>query len=256
MPEPVSAGPVSVGAWSHVDSAYAVEIMGRAGFDWCCLDTQHGLHRAEDLLTGLHALAAAGCPGYVRVGALREEQIARALDAGALGVIVPQVSSAVQAREAVASSRYPPSGRRSWGPVRAKLRPARPEPVDLDRGAECFVMIENRAGLEELDAIAAVPGLTGIFVGPADLALSLEGDPYRANAASVVEIAERIAAACTGAGIVPAVYAGGAGQVGRWRDAGFTMLAVDSDSTLLQFAARAAVEGARDQLAGATVTGR
>lgn len=256
MPDTAITGHVTVGGWSHIDSAYAVEILGRAGFDWCCLDTQHGLHRGDDLLAGLHALADAGCPGYVRVGAGRDEEVARALDTGARGVIVPQVRSAAEARAAVASCRYPPSGRRSWGPVRAKLQPGRPEPAELDRSTECFVMIEDRAGLEELDAIAAVRGLTGIFVGPADLALALDGDPYRANADSTVEVAARIAAACAREGVVPAVFAGPPDQVGRWRDAGFTMLAVDADSTLLHTAARAAAAVARKQLGSGAVTGR
>lgn len=236
----------SIGGWCHVDSSYSVEIMARAGFDWCCLDMQHGLHTLGGLVAGVQALTAAGCAGYVRVGANRHEDIARSLDAGARGVIVPQVSSAEQARAAVAACRYPPSGQRSWGPVRAKLGPSRPEPSDLDRAADCFVMIEDRAGLDALDAIAAVPGLSGVFVGPADLALSLDGDPYRANADATLEVAGRIAAVCERAGIVPAVFAGS--SVGRWRRAGFSMLAVDSDSTLLLSAARAAATAAREAM--------
>lgn len=239
----------SIGGWCHVDSTYTVEIMARAGFDWCCLDMQHGLHTVGGLVAGMQALASAGCAGYVRVGANRHEDIARALDAGARGVIVPQVSSAEQARAAVAACRYPPAGRRSWGPVRAKLGPVRPEPGDLDRQADCFVMIEDRAGLDALDAIAAVPGLTGIFVGPADLALSLDGDPYRANAEATLDVASRIAAVCERVGIVPAVFAGSG--VDKWRGAGFSMLAVDSDSTLLHSAARSAATVARAALSGA-----
>ncbi|GAA4691395.1 aldolase/citrate lyase family protein [Pseudonocardia yuanmonensis] len=236
----------SIGGWCHVDSTYTVEIMARAGFDWCCLDMQHGLHTVGGLLAGMQALAAAGCAGYVRVGANRHEDIARALDAGARGVIVPQVSSPEQARAAIAACRYPPSGQRSWGPVRAKLAPVRPEPGALDGAADCFVMIEDRAGLDALDAITTVPGLTGIFVGPADLALSLDGDPYGANADATLEVAGRIAAACARVGIVPAVFAGSG--VEKWRRAGFSMLAVDSDSTLLLSAARAAATAAREAL--------
>lgn len=236
----------SIGGWCHVDSTYTVEIMARAGFDWCCLDMQHGLHAVGSLVAGLQTLSSAGCAGYVRVGANRHEDIARALDAGARGVIVPQVSSAEQARAAVAACRYPPAGQRSWGPIRAKLGPVRPEPSELDRGTDCLVMIEDRAGLDALDAIATVPGLTGIFVGPADLALSLDGDPYRANAGSTLEVASRIAAACDRHGIVPAVFAGNG--VEQWRRAGFSMLAVDSDSTLLHTAARAAAAAAREAM--------
>ncbi|MFC4948142.1 HpcH/HpaI aldolase family protein [Pseudonocardia sp. GCM10023141] len=241
--------PTTIGGWCHIDSGYAVEVMGTAGFDWCCVDTQHGLTRAGGLVGALHALEASGCPGYVRVGANAHAEIAHALDAGARGVIVPQVSSADAALAAVAACRYPPAGQRSWGPVRAKLRPTRPEPGGLDHEAGCFVMIEDRLGLDAVDAIASVPGLTGIFVGPADLALSLDGDPYRAGADSTMEAAARIAKACAANGIVAAAFAGGASQVGRWQQAGFTMLAVDADSTMLQLAARSAASVARAVLA-------
>ena len=106
-------------------------------------------------------------------------------------------------------------------------------------------MIEDRDGLDALDAIAAVPGLTGILLGPADLALSLWGDPALASDDRTLAVGARIAAACHAHGLVPAVFAGGAEHVGRWRSAGFVMVGVDSDSTLLLRAARTAVRTAR-----------
>jgi 4-hydroxy-2-oxoheptanedioate aldolase len=243
----VSANP-SVGGWCHVDSGYTAEIMGAAGFDWCCLDMQHGAITRHDLVPGVQALAAAGCAVVVRVAANAHDQIAVALDAGAGHVIVPQVSSAAEARRAVAACRYPPAGHRSWGPLRAKLRATRPEPAVLDAEARCLVMVEDREALDDLAAIADVDGLAGIFVGPADLALSLWGDPYRANDPRTVAVAAGVADACRRRGLVAAVHCGGTEHVGTWRAAGFTMLAVDSDSALLISAARRAATDARRAL--------
>ena len=128
----------SLGGWFHIASGYAVEIMGSAGFDWCCIDMQHGLHSRDTLIPAMQALRAAGCPGIVRVTANSHQQIGLALDAGAQGVVVPQVSSEEQTRLAVTACRYPPDGRRSWGPVRAKLGPLRPTPGALDFDARCL----------------------------------------------------------------------------------------------------------------------
>lgn len=240
----------SIGGWCHLDSTYAAELVAAAGFDWCCVDTQHGAVRGDRLLGMLQAARSGGTTAYVRVPGNVAHLVGAALDAGADGVIVPQVSTPEQAKAAVAACRYPPGGRRSWGPLRARLAEARPEPAALDGRAACFVMVEDRDGLDNAGAIASVEGLSGILVGPADLALDLTGDPYRANDDATVAAAAAVAAACHERGIVPAVFCGGPGNVGRWRDAGFTMLAVDSDSGLLLAAARRCAADARRALSG------
>src|SRR6201987_5044620 len=105
----------------------------------------------------------------------------RALDLGAVGVTLPLIDNAEEARRAVESCRYPPHGRRSYGPIRAALVAGSAALDDLDAGALCFAMIETREGLDNLDEIAATPGLDGLYVGPSDLSIAL-GLPPRAVA--------------------------------------------------------------------------
>lgn len=239
---------VSFGGWCHLESPFAVELMASVGFDWCCLDMQHGIIRNVDVVGLLQAVRAAGGTAYVRVPGADTPLIGTVLDAGADGVIVPQVSTPGQARAAVAACRYSPEGSRSWGPLRPKLSVARPDPAVL-AAAACYVMIEDRTGVENVAAIAAVPGLTGIIAGPADLALDLWGDPYLASDPRTVEALAPVVAACAANGIGAGVFCG-TGNVARWHGAGFTMLAVESDSTLLLTGARRAAADARAQLDG------
>lgn len=237
---------VSLGGWCHLESPFAVELMASVGFDWCCLDMQHGTIRATDVVGLLQAVRAGGSRAFVRVPGIDVPLIGAVLDAGADGVIVPQVSTPDEARAAVAACRYSPDGARSWGPLRPKLAAGRPDPAVLGAAA-CHVMVEDRTGVENVAAIAAVPGLTGILAGPADLALDLWGDPYLASDPRVVDALRPVVAACRDNGITAGVFCG-AGNVGRWRSAGFTMLAVESDSTLLLSGARRTVTDARAQL--------
>ena len=122
-----------VGAWVSIGSSYVVEVLASCGFDWLCIDLQHGFAADGDLLPMLQAAAITRIPALVRVPGLDHRLIGRALDSGAAGVIVPMVNSAAEAREAVRACRYPPGGVRSWGrpgsrwPSRA-TPPGRPTP--------------------------------------------------------------------------------------------------------------------------------
>jgi 4-hydroxy-2-oxoheptanedioate aldolase len=240
---------LSIGGWCHVDSPYVAEVLAGAGYDWCCVDMQHGMAGRSALVTMTQAIAGTGHRCLVRVPANQADSIALALDAGADGVIVPQVSSAEDAAAAVRAARYPPTGNRSWGPLRPKLRVPPPTPAEMDRTVELHLMIEDSEGLAAAESIAALPGVSGLFVGPADLALALFGDPGLAGAPQTIAAAAPVASACRNAGIIAGVYAGPSGDALRtWRDAGFTMLAVDSDSNILITGARARARAARDAL--------
>ncbi|GEL22212.1 aldolase [Pseudonocardia sulfidoxydans NBRC 16205] len=237
---------LSLGGWCHLASPFSVELMASVGFDWCCLDMQHGTIRINDVIGALQGVRAAGGTAYVRVPGVDAALIGAVLDAGADGVFVPQVSTAEQARAVVRACRYSPDGARSWGPLRPKLTTARPDPAVL-AGAPCYVMVEDRAGVENVAAITAVPGVTGVLAGPADLALDLFGDPYLASDPRTVDALTPVVAACRDNAITAGVFCG-AGNVDRWQAAGFAMLAVESDTTLLLTAARRAVADARAQL--------
>ena len=124
----------------------SAELIGSVGFDFACVDLQHGVVDDDSVLPMLQALAATDTPSLVRVQSNTPESICRALDRGADGVIVPLVNSADEATAAVIACHHPPRGIRSYGPVRAPWHPPRAEPV-------CVVMVETP------DAVAALPDM-------------------------------------------------------------------------------------------------
>ncbi|RTL65205.1 MAG: hypothetical protein EKK42_22175 [Pseudonocardiaceae bacterium] len=198
---------VTFGGWCHLESPFAVELMASLGFDWCCLDMQHGTIRTDDVVGLLQAVQAAGATAYVRVPGPGAPLIGAVLDAGAAGVIVPQVSTPEQARAAAAACRYSPDGSRSWGPLRPSwgrhvLIPQSWAPLPATSWSRTAPAVGNTA------AIAAVPGLTGIIAGPADLALDLWGDPYLASDPRTVEKLAPVVAACRENGITAGVFCG------------------------------------------------
>ena len=237
-----------LGGWCHLDSSYAAEAMGSAGFDWCCIDMQHGLPDRSALLPMIQALELRGCPAVVRVPESADHAIGHALDAGARAVIVPMVSTAARAGAVVAKCHYPPRGARSFGPLRAKLDPPVADRTDQSP-PNCYVMIEDRTGLANLKEITTTEGVAGIFLGPADLGLSLWGDPRRTEDDAMLSIGADVARACEDAGITAGVFAGGTSAATAWAEVGFTMIALDSDSSLLLRASRSLLREARSALA-------
>lgn len=190
--EAAAAGRASFGSWVTLGDTIAAELMGRAGYDWVILDTQHGGITWDNMLPVMQALDLGGTRALVRVGWTDQMQIMRAMDLGALGVIVPMVSTPEQAAFAAQAIRYPPRGIRSFGPVRTYYAtPGGPPEEPL-----CFVMIETAEALANLDAIAATPGVDGLFVGPVDLALSLGLGPALTMPQAVLDGIDRVVAAC------------------------------------------------------------
>ena len=188
----LAEGRPSYGSWVTLDSAIAAEVMGRAGFDWLILDGQHGGVHAGNMLSLIQAAELGGTPAIVRVAWNDESQIMRALDLGAYGVIVPMVSTAHEAQRAAAAVRYPPAGIRSFGKVRSYYGTAgEPAPEPL-----CLVMIETAEALQNVDEIAATPGVDGLFVGPVDLAISLGQSPAMPMTPDVLAAVGTVIAAC------------------------------------------------------------
>ncbi len=179
------------------------------------------------------ACRAGGAVPLVRTPSDDPWQIGRPLDLGASGVIVPQISSPAAAAAAVAACRYPPLGTRSYGPIRSGG--GSDDPDGRDRDTMCFVMIETPDGLENVEQIAATPGLSGIYIGVTDLALAL-GLSVRGYAANSEHAAalDRIRAACDAVGVVSGMHCHN-GREARERVAqGFRLVTVGSDLTLLR----------------------
>lgn len=160
---------MTTGPWVTFTDPHAVEALAKLDLDYVVIDCQHGSADLGSLLPMLRAAALHDKPALVRVAANEPWQIMRALDLGAAGVIVPMVNTAAAAEIAASAMLYPPHGERSFGP----LRPSAGAGFVPGDGPVLLVMIETARGLAEVDAIAATPGVDGLFVGPIDLALGI-----------------------------------------------------------------------------------
>ncbi|GAA3670496.1 HpcH/HpaI aldolase family protein [Microbacterium marinilacus] len=234
-----------VGYWSVLDAPVVLERLGRVGYDYVAIDGQHGLLGYSGILAGLLAIDAGaaaggtGTVGLVRVQSKDPAVIGQALDAGAHGVIVPLVNRPDDAAQAVAAATYPPNGVRSYGPMRSQLRIG-PTPAEADASVVVLAMIETAEGLDHVEEIAAVPGLSGLYIGPSDLALALgartPGDPEIADRFSAA--LDRIRAAADAHGL-PVLIHTPDGETARRRLAeGFTGATIASDLVHLEAAAR------------------
>ncbi|HEY1775317.1 MAG TPA: aldolase/citrate lyase family protein [Solirubrobacteraceae bacterium] len=231
-------GRPTFGAWAALGSSYVVEVLTRVGFDWIGIDLQHGLALEGQVVGLLQAAAITQTPALVRVAGHSSEGILRALDAGANGVIVPMVNSAEDAAAVAAACVYPPAGERSWGPARPQLGMPSYSATTANAAVVCAVMVETRAAVESIDAIVAVAGVEAIFVGPTDLSLSYGAalDAVGAQEAMSAAILE-VRLACERAGVVPGIYAGSPSEALRWAGAGFRLIAVTSDVSMVRASA-------------------
>jgi 4-hydroxy-2-oxoheptanedioate aldolase len=224
---PPLLAPNSSGAWCFVNSSSVYGALARSDFDWIALDAQHGEFDRAALVTAGQFLTTTGQPFAVRVGRVDAADIGVALDVGASTVIVPQVDTVDDARLVVAAANYPPIGARSWGPL-APLWGVEP-PTTGSPAPQVAVMIESARSLSNVEAIAAVPGVDLLFVGPFDLALSLGValDELLDDAQGPLQ---RIREAADAAGIGVAAFAGTPERARVLRDRGFGCLAVATDT--------------------------
>lgn len=221
----------SHGLWSMLGEPHTLRMMAGSGFDWVCLDAQHGRWDDAGMLRGLE-LVAGTLPVLVRTRSGDAGLIGRALDAGAAGVIVPMIDDAEQAAGAVRAARYPPVGHRSWGPINAAYSDdgAVSEPL-------LAVMIETPTALRTVDVIASVPGVDMLFIGPFDLARGL-GVDLTAVLADDGPLPVVVAAA-RAAGISTGAFAGTPERARRLRELGFDLLAAATEAELLMHGSEA-----------------
>ncbi|GAA0521572.1 aldolase [Saccharopolyspora subtropica] len=241
-----------VGYWLLADSPVMTERLARTGFDYLCLDQQHGLMGYSGIRDGLMAIDAGGAlgprptVGLVRTAANDPRCIGQALDAGAAGVIVPMIDDAEAAREAVRNAKYPPLGRRSYGPMRSELRRGSDLAVVNDTTLVA-VMIETAAGLDNVAEIAAVPGVDALYVGPYDLTLAIGGghpdDPAAVEARDAA--LHRILRAGHAAGKAVGIHADDGDTAAARLALGFDFISIEGDLVHLEQIARSHLDRAR-----------
>lgn len=234
LKEAMAQGRMLRGLWVALGSETVTDIAGRAGFDWCLLDGEHGPWDPTGIRRQLMVLEGTGTPAVVRVPVNSDWVLKQALDIGAQTVMVPMVHSAAEAQAAVAACRYPPAGIRGNGGAthRAGGYGAIPDYAASANDEICvIVQAESRAAMTDLAAIAAVDGVDCIFIGPADLAGDMGLRDDMGNPALWAEIRRGIgvitAAGKTAGIIVPPAMAADMAQ------AGVRFLGLGSDSSIL-----------------------
>ena len=245
-----TAGDQTLGAWLTIPSTVSAETAGRAGFDYVCVDNQHGVNDYQVTVTMMQAILLGGGTPIVRVPWNEPGIIGKMLDAGAEGVIVPMVNSAAEAEAVVTACRYPPLGTRSFGPV--LVMPRIPNHTNVANGRTAVIpMIETVVALNHIDEILAVPGVDAIYVGPADLSISLGLSPGNNDGEALFDDAlATIVAACGRHGVVPGMHASGA-LTERRLEQGFRMLTVSGDLLAMRGAMTAELAQARGAAAPA-----
>ena len=255
-------GKPTINGWCSIGNSFTAEIMAAQGYDSVTIDGQHGALDYTSVLPMLQAMRASGTVPMVRVPWLEPGVIMKMLDAGAYGIICPMVSTAAQAAEFVSYLRYPPLGQRSFGPTRVSFSAGANYASEANGEILALAMIETEQGMANLEAIAATPGLDGLYVGPADLTLSLTGGRlapgFDRKEPEMIDALQRIVAASKAAGIRCALHCGTPDYAARAIGWGFDMTTVSGDARLLAAAAGASVTQFRaltKQAAVATKTG-
>lgn len=224
-------GPI-FGGWVTGPTALGPEEFARAGYDYVGFDAQHGYLDDADIARILRRTEHVPVGTVVRLPNADAAPIGRVLDAGADAVVIAMIESPDQAAAAVAATRYPPRGVRSFGPLRASLGH---DPAAHESRVGVFAMIETAAALAGIHEICAVDGLTGIYVGPADLAISLGAGVVGAiRHPDVLDAIVRIHRAATDAGLVTGIHAGDGKTGHAMAQLGFGMITLAAESQALR----------------------
>jgi 4-hydroxy-2-oxoheptanedioate aldolase len=228
------AARAQIGLWSSLSSNYTVEVIAGAGFDWILLDTEHSPSDLENLLTQLQAAAPYATHPVVRVAWNDMVTIKRVLDVGAQSLLVPYVSSAAEAKNAVSYMRYPPGGVRGVAGTTRATRFGRIK--DYARRAHeelcLLVQVETEQALQSIEAICAVDGVDGVFIGPADLHASLghTGEIANPKVKPLIDDAIRRIRKC---GKAPGILTPNEADARHWLECGALFVAVGADVGIL-----------------------
>jgi len=238
-----AAGRAARNAWLTIPDAHLAEVVAASGVaEAVTLDLQHGLFDHGTAVHAIRAIAAHGAAPLVRLPGVDAALTGYVLDAGAAGVIAPQVEGVAEAEALVAACRYPPRGRRSHGPTRAALRRGSDAFAAAEQ-AVIFAMVETREGLDRCEALAAVAGLDGLFIGPGDLGLSLGlGAGQDREEPEMRDAFARIHAACRQAGKRVAIHAATARYAALMAGSGFDLVTVWVDAAAVASTLAAAAE--------------
>jgi len=237
-----------LGAWMFLREPMAAEVASKEGYDYVCIDMQHGLMDLDMAMKMLTHIDTGDAFPIVRATSIDPALIGRLIDSGTLGVIVPMVNTVEQAVTSVRACRYAPDGDRSVGPIGAGMRYGGSYFQTAQTTVTVMPMIETVEALGNVEAIAAVDGVGALYVGPADLSLSM-GYPMGMDQphAEFDAALRRVVAACEANGVIPGIQAS-PDLVEKRREQGFTMITVGYDYQPMVAAIRADLKTSKEHL--------
>jgi len=233
----------TLGLWLAIPEPLIVEAAARANADWVGLDLQHGGWDLSTAFRAIQLLDALGKDAIVRVSEQELHLMPRLLDHGASGIVIAMASSPALVADAVQRARYQPEGVRSYGGQRYGMRAAPAKASEIR--PRIYPMIEDRRGVDDIDAIARVKGIAGLHIGPVDLGLGLgldRDDPrYLAAVRRIVDAGHAAKVPVTMHAVPPE-------RVPYWREIGMDEIVLTADIELLRAAFDGAVAAARNLL--------
>lgn len=224
----LAASQVVVNGWLSIASAYSAEGVGHSGVHAVTVDLQHGMMEFADALSMMQAISATPATPMVRVPSLDPAQIMHLLDAGAYGVICPMISTPEQAAELVSACRYPPTGKRSFGPSRGLLYGGADYVTEADETVMVIPMIETAEAVARIDEILDVEGIDMIYLGPNDMAFELDGHvghPRPKSEAAMIDVLN----AATQRGIPAGIFCGSGEEARKRVQQGFRLVTPGND---------------------------
>ena len=241
------AGEIVHSAWCGLGSPIVAEMIAREGFHAVTLDAQHGLWDFATMRDAIVAIRDGGAAPMVRVALNDFGTVSRLLDIGCEGVIAPFINTAADARAFAAVAKYPPLGERSFGPMRAMALTGIASPKDYVSQANdnvvALAMIETSAAVDNIEAIAATPGIDGLFLGPVDMSLTLsDGKSLDPNALEVERVLDRIIKATKETGKIAGTYCFEAEHAVAFEKRGVRFFLIGSDTAFLRSGTGAALK--------------
>ena len=235
-----------VNGWLAIPSTFSAETMAHQGWDSLTIDMQHGVVDYQMAVNMLTAVSTTNTVPMVRVPWLDPGIIMKSLDAGAYGVICPMINSRAEAEKLVSCVRYAPKGTRSFGPIRALLYGGADYAAKANDTVIPFAMIETKQALENLDDILSVDGLDAIYVGPADLSLTLGCTPkFDQEEKPVLEAIDFIIAKAKQHGVFAGIHNGTPEYAQRMIAKGFRFVTLGSDARLMAAGAQQTISKMR-----------